>query len=116
MYVEDKKGKSILWVDKSRKDDIGLEEFEGEDPMKINSADEFFKSKDKTGWKDDTPQVKKNSEKINDHDKVLDKSMEILKGYAEQISLHLKVEQGQLKTQKETQRILALIEGGLKKK
>lgn len=39
MYVEDKKGKSILWVDKSRKDDVGLEEFEGEDPMKMNSAD-----------------------------------------------------------------------------
>ena len=114
MYVEDKRGKSILWVDKSRKDDVGLEEFEGEDPMKINKADGFFESKDRTGWKDDTPQVEDNSKKIKDHDKVLDKSMEVLEGYAKQISLHLKVEEGQLKTQKETQRILALMEESLK--
>lgn len=97
MYVQDKKGKSILWVDKSRKDDIGLDEFEGEDPIKINEADDFFESKDKTGWKDDTPQVEDNRKKINNHDKVLDKSMKVLEGYAEQISLHLKVEQAQEK-------------------
>jgi len=40
--------------------------------------------------------------------------MEVLEGYAKQISLHLKVEEGQLKTQKETQRILALMEESLK--
>lgn len=96
MYVQDKKGKSILWVDKSRKDDIGLDEFEGDDPQRINSADEFFKSKEKTGWKDDTPKVNENSNKIKDHDKVLGKSMEVLEGYAKQIALHLKVERKQL--------------------
>jgi len=68
------------------------------------------------GWKDDTPQVERNSEKINDHDKVLDKSMKVLEGYAEQISLHLKVEQEQLETQRETKRILGLIEEGLRRK
>lgn len=53
MYVEDKKGKTILWVDKSRKDDIGLDEFEGEDPLIINNADTFFKSHEKHGFKVD---------------------------------------------------------------
>jgi len=115
MYVQDKNGKAILWVDKSRKDDIGLEEFEGTNPIKINSADNFFKSKDKTGWKDETPKVEENSEKIMNHDKVIEKSMKVLEGYSKQISFHLKVEQAQLKTQKETQRILLLMEKNLEK-
>lgn len=51
MYIEDKKGKTILWVDNSRKDDIGLKEFESEDPIRINSADNLFESHEKTGWK-----------------------------------------------------------------
>lgn len=96
MYVQDKKGKTILWVDKSRKDDIGLEEFEGEDPLVINKADNFFESKERTGWVDDTPIVKENVKRINDHEKVLNKSMKVLEGYAQQIALHLEVESKQL--------------------
>jgi len=53
MYVQDKKGKSILWVDDSRKDDIGLKEFEGEDPIIINNADTFFSSHEKHNFKVD---------------------------------------------------------------
>lgn len=97
LYVQDIKGKTILWVDDSRKDDIGLQELESKDPMKINSADDFFNSKDKTGWKDDTPQVEKNTKSIENQDKVINKSMKVLEGYAKQIYLHLRVEQAQEK-------------------
>lgn len=52
MRVKDKGNKSILWVDDSEEDDIGLKEFEGKDPHDINSADEkFFEQHEKTGWK-----------------------------------------------------------------
>lgn len=51
MFVKDKGNKSILWVDKSRKDDIGLDEFEGDDPTRINASDKLFDSHEKTGWK-----------------------------------------------------------------
>lgn len=78
MYVEDKKGKTILWVDKSRKDDIGLDEFEGEDPLIINNADTFFKSHEKHGFKVDadftlnglnvlTNACKDNAKNLNDY-------------------------------------------------
>ena len=43
---------------------------------------------------------------LTNHDRIIDKSMEVLKGYAEQITLHLKVEKQQLITQKKTQEIL----------
>lgn len=107
MYVQDKKGKSILWVDKSRKDDIGLEEFEGEDPVTINSADNFFESKEKTGWKDDTPQVEDNKKKIQDHDKVIEHAIGTLGKYDEQISLHLEVEKRKLILTEKQERHLA---------
>ena len=97
LYVQDFKNKTVLWVDNSRKDDIGLEEFETNDPMKINKADDFFKSKDQTGWKDDTPQVEINTKELKNQKEVINKSMEVLQGYAEQIALHLKVEQAQEK-------------------
>jgi len=110
MYVQDKKGKSILWVDKSRKDDVGLDEFEGEDPMKINNADSFFDSHEKHNFKVDADFILKNKEKtdekIGGHDKVLEKSMKVLEGYTEQIALHLVVEKEQLITQKKMQEVL----------
>ena len=112
MYVEDKKGKSILWVDKSRKDDVGLEEFEGEDPMKINNADGFFQSKDKTGWKDDTPQVERNTKEVANMKGVFPAMEE----YNKNLKLHIQVQQEQLKTQRETQEILGLMKEVLKRK
>ncbi len=48
MYVKNYRNKTILWIDNSRKDDIGLEEFEGNDPQRINSADNYSKSHEKT--------------------------------------------------------------------
>jgi len=51
MYAKDNKNKTVLWVDNSRKDDIGMQEFEGENPISINRADNFFVSQEKTGWK-----------------------------------------------------------------
>lgn len=78
MYVEDKKGKSILWVDKSRKDDVGLEEFEGPDAITINNADSFFSSHEKHNFKVDadftlkaigklTENTAQNTKNLNDY-------------------------------------------------
>jgi len=78
LYVKEKGNKTILWVDSSRKDDIGLEEFEGDDPLQINSADNYFESHERTGWKV-TPEfclktfnaagelIKKNAEHLEFH-------------------------------------------------
>ena len=69
LYVKDKGNKAILWVDDSRKDDINLKEFEGKDPLKMNHADNYFNSHEKTGWKV-TPEfnlmVQENQLKINE--------------------------------------------------
>lgn len=62
MYVKDKGDKIILWVDKSRKDDINLDEFEGDDPQRINTADNYFDSHEKTGWNVTPEYILKNQE------------------------------------------------------
>lgn len=49
--IKDKGNKSILWVDDSKEDDIGLKEFEGKNPIEINNADKLFESHLRTGWK-----------------------------------------------------------------
>jgi DNA-binding transcriptional regulator GbsR (MarR family) len=51
MEVKDKGNKSILWVDDSKEDDIGLKEFEGIKPLDVNNADKLFESHEKTNWK-----------------------------------------------------------------
>jgi len=51
MYVKNKGNKAVLWVDDSRKDDVGLKEFEGKDPLTINVADKYFESHEETNWK-----------------------------------------------------------------
>lgn len=107
MYVKNEKNKTIIWVDDSRKDDIGLKEFESGNPILINNADNFFESKEKTGWKDDTPKVEDNTKRIDGQEKVIEKSMKILEGYAEQIALHLEVE-------KRTNKILEKLEKKIK--
>lgn len=78
MYVRNHGNKVILWIDNSRKDDIGLEELESQDPLKINSADKLFNSHEKTNW-EVTPefvldslgktsnQIKKNAENLDYH-------------------------------------------------
>lgn len=65
LYVKDKGNKAILWVDDSRKDDINLKEFEGKDPLKINNADKYFNSHEKTGWKVTPEYNLKNQEETN---------------------------------------------------
>jgi len=100
--VKSKGNKTILWVDASRKDDQGLEEFEGDDPLKINSADDFFSSKDKTGWKDETPQVENNKKEIVS----LKGVFPAMKEYNKNLKLHVAVQKAQLKTQKQTQLLL----------
>jgi hypothetical protein len=51
MEIKDKGNKSILWVDDSKEDDIGLKEFEGINPLDVNNADNYFESCEKTNWK-----------------------------------------------------------------
>ena len=102
LYVKEKGNKTILWVDNSRKDDVGLEEFEGSDPIKINKADDFFESKDKTGWRDETPEVKKNKKEIAN----LKGVFPAMKEYNKNLKLHTEVQEEQLKTQKEMQQLL----------
>jgi len=102
LYVQDIKGKTILWVDNSRKDDIGLTEFEADDPQRINSADDFFKSKEKTGWKDDTPKVETNTKEIAN----LKGVFPAMEEYNKNLKLHIAVQEEQLKTQKEMQKLL----------
>lgn len=88
MYVKDKRGKSILWVDKSMKDDIGLEEFEGEDPIIINNADTFFDSHEKHKFKVDADYTLKAINKLIAAQ--LESSLQLTK-YEEQNKEHLKL-------------------------
>lgn len=102
LYVKDKGNKTILWVDKSRKDDIGLEEFEGEDPFKINSADKFFDSHDQAGWKYDAEHHKSQEKKVAS----LEGVFPAMEEYNKNLKLHIKVQEEQLKTQKANQKVL----------
>ena len=58
MEIKDKGNKSIIWVDDSKEDDIGLKEFEGSNPLEVNNADNLFKSHVKTHWSE-TPEKNK---------------------------------------------------------
>lgn len=51
MEIKDKGNKSIIWVDDSKDDDIGLKEFEGISPLDVNNADKLFESHERTNWK-----------------------------------------------------------------
>jgi hypothetical protein len=86
LYVKEKGNKTILWVDDSRKDDIGLKEFEAADPLKINAADEYFNSHERTGWKV-TPEF---SLKIfNEAGELIKKNAENLEYHAENMRSHV---------------------------
>lgn len=50
LNVKDKKNTSILWVDDSKEDDIGLKEFEGKNPLDINNANNYFKEHEESNW------------------------------------------------------------------
>jgi len=74
--LENNKNKTIFWVDDSMKDDVGLKEFEGNSPGKINKAAKLFESHERTNW-DVTPEfildsfkqsaeaTQKNAEQLN---------------------------------------------------
>jgi len=119
MEVKDKGNKAIIWVDDSKEDDIGLKELEGVDAMKMNTADKFFDSKDKTGWNDDTPQVEENKKDI---DKLVDAQVEgsrQLLAYADQNKEHLALiqdyRQESQENRRESQQDRKLIHALLKK-
>lgn len=102
LYVQDLRGKTILWVDDSREDDVGLKEFESHDPQTINNADSFFESQDKTGWKNDAHVVGNNKKEIANLKGVFPAMDE----YNKNLKLHTEVQREQLTTQKQTQELL----------
>jgi hypothetical protein len=87
MYVKDNRGKAVLWVDKSRKDDIGLTEFEGKSPITINSADTFFKSHEKHGFKVDADFTLKC---VNNLTNACSENAQNLNNYAQHLTAHVK--------------------------
>ena len=108
--MKEKGDKTILWVDNSRKDDIGLTEFEGEDPMSINKADNYFQSHENTGWQV-TPEFSLKSfneagELIKGNAKAIKDVFPLMSDYNKNLKLHINVQQEQLKTQKATQEML----------
>jgi len=105
MNVKDKGEESILWIDDSMKDNIGakvkLKEFEGKDPQKVNSVDEWGKDMDDEGW----PLTSEIKEGIGDNKKELANLKGVfpaMKEYNENLKLHTAVQKAQLEVQKET--------------
>lgn len=102
MDIKDKGNKSILWVDDSKDDDIGLKEFEGVSPIEVNNADNLFESHERTNWSD-TPEknIKEHKEllveinkilEIQNNDRLLVKELPItINQLKQQISSHLKL-------------------------
>lgn len=86
LYVKEKGNKTILWVDNSRKDDVGLEEFEADDPLRANAADEYFNSHERTGWRV-TPE--KVLEMFSEAGELIKKNAENLNYYGEQVVAHV---------------------------
>ena len=86
MDIKDKGNKSILWVDDSKEDDIGLKEFEGINPLEVNNADNLFKSHVRTNWKV-TPEFE--LEAINKLTNAQLESNRQLLEFTEQIKSHL---------------------------
>lgn len=109
LYVQDIKGKTILWVDDSRKDDLGLKEFEAHDPLKVNNADTFFKSHDDTNWKNDAHVTENNTKEIAN----LKRVFPAMEEYNKNLKLHIAVQEEQLKTQKQIQILLTKLNGRL---
>lgn len=88
LYVKEKGNKTILWVDNSRKDDQGLEEFEADDPIRANTADNYFESHDKTGWKVTPEKVLEMFDKTGN---LIQKNAEQLEYYGENMVSHVAV-------------------------
>jgi len=87
LYVKEKGNKTILWVDNSRKDDIGLTEFEGDDPLRINQADKYFQSHEDTSWQV-TPEFCLKS--FNEAGELIKKNAQNLDHYAKHLQSHIK--------------------------
>lgn len=95
-YLLDNNGKKIFWIDFSP-DKTGKRKKEDEVPDKLARENLDHNIDQQLNNKFDFNKIDSNSEDISDHDKVIEKSMKVLEGYSEQISLHLKVEQAQEK-------------------
>lgn len=112
LYVQDIKGKTILWVDDSRKDDVGLTEFEGHDPLIINNADTFFNSHEKHKFKVDADFILQNKEKTEKELASLKGVFPAMEEYNKNLKLHIAVQEAQLETQKQMQELLTKLSGG----
>ncbi len=92
MLIRSEDGSIWMWIDDSK----GLGELENCDPTINRQVQNFWNNHKEHNFKVDADFVLKNKDKIEDHDKVISKSMKVLEGYAEQIALHLEVEQRKL--------------------
>ncbi len=113
LHVREKGEESILWIDDSMKDNIGakvkLKEFEGKDPQKINSVDDWGKDMDDEGW----PLSSEVRMGMSDNKKELANLKGVfpaMKEYNENLKLHTAVQKAQLEVQKETLKFLKSIE------
>lgn len=109
MHVKDKGEESVLWIDDSMKDNIGakvkLKEFEGKDPQKINTVDNWGKDMDKEGW----PLTSEIKEEVGYNKKEVANLKGVfpaMKEYNENLKLHTAVQKAQLETAKETLKYL----------
>lgn len=96
MHVKEKGEESILWIDDSIKDNIGakvkLKEFEGKDPQKINSVDDWGKDMDNEGWplvSDIKGNAKKTSKLLLESAKQTKENAENLAYHAENMRSHV---------------------------
>jgi hypothetical protein len=92
--VKNKGNKTILWVDDSKKDDIGLKEFEGSDPQKINKADKYFEDQEKTNWEVTPSFLMENINKLTDNQS---KQHQDIMLFAEQLNRHIPAYEGMSK-------------------
>lgn len=107
LYVTDEEGKIWLIADYS----FNVDELETVLPETSDDDMDIVK-RHMNDLRDNRPPTNSQlNNSIAGHDQVINKSMKVLEGYAEQIALHLEVEKEQLKTQKEIQSLLKELRG-----
>lgn len=102
MHIRGEDGSVWMWIDDSH----SLGELENNEPLVNRQVQNFWNDHKKTKFEVTPTKILK---KFKDHDQIINKSMEVLEDYSEQIALHLHVEKEQLKTQLETQKLLKKI-------
>lgn len=112
MEIRTEDGNVWMWIDDSK----GLGELENNEPNVNRQVQNFWNNHKKNNFKIDADYTKKGFNKVNKEVANLKGVFPAMKEYNKNLKLHTKVQESQLKTQKETQRILKLIGEALDKK